>query len=113
VREEQVVRAKVSQINAEASLRDTQLGATQLLTQNIGALRSASQRVAVQVASVAAAEEDVRVQQQRYNIGASTLLDLITSQAALAQAKQALIQARYDYRIARAQLEALIGRNLE
>ena len=112
-REEQVVRAKVSQVNAEASLRDTQLGATQLLTQNIGALRGASQRVAVQVASVAAAQEDVRVQQQRYNIGASTLLDLITSQAALATAEQALIQARYDYRIARAQLEALIGRDLQ
>ena len=73
----------------------------------------ASQRVAVQVASVAAAQEDVRVQQQRYNIGASTLLDLITSQVALATAEQALIQARYDYRIARAQLEALIGRDLQ
>jgi outer membrane protein len=112
-REEQVVRAKVDEVNAQATLRDTQLGAQQSLTQNIGALRSASQRVAVQVASVAAAEEDVRVQQQRYNIGASTLLDLITSQAALAQAQQALIQARYDYRIARAQLEALIGRELQ
>jgi outer membrane protein len=112
-REEQVVRAKVTQVNAQASLRDAQLGATQLLTQNIGALRGASQRVAVQVASVAAAQEDVRVQQQRYNIGASTLLDLITSQAALATAEQALIQARYDYRIARAQLEALIGRDLQ
>jgi outer membrane protein len=112
-REEQVVRAKVAEINAQATLRDTQLGAQESLTQNIGALRSASQRVAVQVASVAAAEEDVRVQQQRYNIGASTLLDLITSQAALATAQQALIQARYDYRIARAQLEALIGRELQ
>lgn len=112
-REEQVVRAKVAQVNAEASLRDQQLGATQLLTQNIGALRGASQRVAVQAASVAAAQEDVRVQQQRYNIGASTLLDLITSQASLATAEQALIQARYDYRIARAQLEALIGRDLQ
>ncbi|HMI55616.1 MAG TPA: TolC family protein, partial [Gemmatimonadaceae bacterium] len=112
VREEQVVRARVAEVNAEAALRDTQLGAQQSLTQNIGTLRSASQRVAVQVASVAAAEEDVRVQQQRYNIGASTLLDLITSQVALAQAQQALIQARYDYRIARAQLEALIGRDL-
>jgi len=112
-REEQVVRAKVSQANAEATLRDQQLAATELLTQNIGALRGASQRVAVQVASVAAAQEDVRVQQQRYNIGASTLLDLITSQAALATAEQALIQARYDYRIARAQLEALIGRDLQ
>ena len=111
-REEQVVRAKVAEVNAKAALRDTELGAQESLTQNIGALRSASQRVAVQAASVAAAEEDVRVQQQRYNIGASTLLDLITSQAALAQAQQALIQARYDYRIARAQLEALIGRDL-
>ena len=113
VREEQVVRAKVAEVNAESQLRDAELGAQQLLTQYIGALRGASQRVAVQTASVAAAEEDVRVQQQRYNIGASTLLDLITSQAALAQAQQALIQARYDYRIARAQLEALIGRDLQ
>lgn len=112
LREQQVVVAKVAEVNAQAGLRDTQLAAQQSLTQNIGALRGASQRVAVQVASVAAAEEDVRVQQQRYNIGDSVLLDLITSQAALATAEQALIQARYDYRIARAQLEALIGQDL-
>jgi len=112
-REEQVVRAKVAEVNAQASFRDTQLAAVQLLTQNIGAIRGASQRVAIQVASVAAAEEDVRVQQQRYNIGASVLLDLITSQAALATAEQALIQARFDYRVARAQLEALVGRDLQ
>jgi outer membrane protein len=112
-REGQVVVAKVAEVNAQVALRDAQLGAQQSLTQYIGALRGASQRVAVQVASVAAAEEDVRVQQQRYNIGASVLLDLITSQAALATAEQALIQARYDYRIARAQLEALIGRDLQ
>lgn len=112
-REEGVVRARVAETDAQVALRDTQLGAQQSLTQYIGALRGASQRVAVQVATVAAAEEDVRVQQQRYNIGASVLLDLITSQAALATAEQALIQARYDYRIARAQLEALIGRDLQ
>jgi outer membrane protein len=94
-------------------LRDAQLAAVQTLAQNIGAIRSASQRVAIQVASVAAAKEDVRVQQQRYNIGASVMLDLVTSQAALATAEQALIQARYDYRIARAQLEALVGRDLQ
>ncbi|PYO48159.1 MAG: hypothetical protein DMD72_08170 [Gemmatimonadetes bacterium] len=112
LREQQVVQAKVADINAQATLHDTQLAAQQSLTQYIGALRGASQRVAVQAASVAAAQEDVRVQQQRYNIGASVLLDLITSQAALATAEQALIQARYDYRIARAQLEALIGQDL-
>jgi outer membrane protein len=112
-REQQVVVAKVAEVNAQSNLRDSQLAAVQTLTQNIGAIRSASQRVAIQVASVAAAKEDVRVQQQRYNIGASVMLDLVTSQAALATAEQALIQARYDYRIARAQLEALVGRDLQ
>ena len=61
---------------------------------------------------VAAAEEDLRVQQQRYALGASTLLDLLTSQTQLNQARQALIQARFDGRIARAQLSALVGREL-
>jgi outer membrane protein len=66
----------------------------------------------VQQASIAAAEEDLRVQQQRYALGVSTLLDLLTSQAQLNQARQALIQARLDGRIARAQLSALVGRDL-
>jgi outer membrane protein len=52
------------------------------------------------------------VQQQRYALGASTLLDLLTSQTQLNQARQALIQARFDGRVARAQLSTLIGREL-
>ena len=59
-----------------------------------------------------AGEEDLRVQQQRYNLGAGTLLDLLTSQITLNTARQALIQARLDARTAKAQLEALVGRDL-
>jgi outer membrane protein len=62
--------------------------------------------------SVAAAEEDLRVQQQRYQLGASTILDALTSQTTLNQARLALIQARFNYRVAKAQLEALVGREL-
>jgi outer membrane protein TolC len=40
------------------------------------------------------------------------LLDLLTSQSQLNQARADLIQARQDYRIARAQIEAIIGRDL-
>jgi outer membrane protein len=111
-REEQVTRTAVARENAEAALRDARLAAQQSLVQNVGALRTAEQRVRIQQASVAAAEEDLRVQQQRYSLGASTLLDLLTSQTQLDQARAALIQARYDYRVARAQLEALVGRTL-
>lgn len=111
-REEASVRADVAETNAEAQLRDARLAANQSLAEYLGSLRSAAARVRVQTASVNAAQEDVRVQQQRYNIGASTLLDLLNSQATLQQAQSALISARYDYRIARAQLETLIGQPL-
>jgi len=112
-REDQVVRAKVANDNAAAQLRDAQLLAQQNLIQQVGALSTAEERIHIQQASVVAALEDLRVQQQRYTLGASTLLDLLTSQSQLNQARVALIQARQDYRIARAQLEALIGRDLQ
>jgi outer membrane protein len=111
-REEQRVAADVQEANTSAALRDAQFAAQQQLSQFLGALRTAEARIAIQSASVAAAEEDVRVQQQRYAVGASRLLDLLTSQTELNNARAALIQARYDYRIAKAQLEALVGRSL-
>lgn len=111
-RETQVVRADVAEDNAAAALRDTRLAARQLLVQNLDLLRTAQQRVSVQEISVAAANEDLRVQQLRYNAGASTLLDVLTSQNQLSQAETALIQARFDARVARARLEALIGQRL-
>jgi outer membrane protein len=111
-REDQIVRANVQEDVAEAQLRDARLLARQNLIQQLGALRTAEERIRIQQASVAAAREDLRVQQQRYNLGASTLLDLLTSQTTLNNARASLIQARYDYRVARAQIEATIGRDL-
>jgi outer membrane protein len=111
-REDQIVRANVLEDVAEAQLRDARLLARQNLIQQLGALRTAEERIRIQQASVAAAQEDLRVQQQRYNLGASTLLDLLTSQTTLNNARAALIQARQDYRVARAQIEATIGRDL-
>jgi outer membrane protein len=111
-REQQQVAASVAQSNAEAALRDAALAARQTLTQQLRSLQTAAARVQVQQASIAAAEEDLRVQQQRYQLGASTVLDLLTSQTQLNAARTALIQARLDARVAKAQLEALLGRDL-
>jgi outer membrane protein len=110
VREQATVQADVTLRNAEAQLRDAKLAARSNLTTQLRALANAQARVQVQLAAIAAAEEDLRVQQQRYALGASTLLDLLTSQTTLNQARQALIQARFDGRIARAQLSSLIGK---
>lgn len=111
-REDALTRATVSAELSEASLRDVRLAARQTLVQQLAALGSAQQRIVIQQASLDAAREDLRVQQQRYALGASTLLDVLTSQTTLDAARSALIQARQDVRLARAQLEALVGRDL-
>ena len=111
-REAQTVNLDVALANAEAQLRDARLAGRQNLTSFLRLLQNAQARVQVQLAAIAAAEEDLRVQQQRYALGASTLLDLLTSQTQLNQARQALIQARFDGRVARAQLSSLLGREL-
>jgi outer membrane protein len=111
-RENNQVTASVALENAEAAARDAKLLARQQVVQQLRALETALARVRVQQSSIEAAEEDLRVQQQRYQLGASTLLDLLTSQAQLNTARQQLIQARLDARVAQAQLEALLGRDL-
>lgn len=111
-RESQTTQAQVTLRNADATLHDARLAARQSLVQSLGAFRLAAERVASQAATVAAAEEDLRVQQQRYAVGGSTQLDVLTSQTQLDQARRDLIRAHYDQRVAKAQLESLVGRDL-
>ena len=111
-REVNVARAIVAEDVAEVAMRDARFLARQTLVQSVGQMRTAREQVEIQTVSVAAATEDLRVQQRRYELGATTLLDLLTSQTQLDNARTALIRARYDYRVAKAQLEALIGRDL-
>jgi outer membrane protein len=111
-REETVQRAKITEMNARATLRDAQLLAQQQLVQYLGQLRLAQARIAIQQASLEAAQEDLRVQQQRYALGASTQLELLTTQTQLNSARYNLVNARYQVRIAKAQLEQLLGREI-
>jgi outer membrane protein len=105
-------QAKVAEENALANLRDARLAVREGLATSVGGYRAAREREESQVATLEAAEEDLRVQRQRYTVGGSTLLDVLASQSQLNQARFDLIRARYDLRIARAQIEALVGRDL-
>jgi outer membrane protein len=112
-REASSVNAAVGVSNAQASLRDAQLAAQQSVVQYVTSLQTLQTEITIQQQSIAAAEEDLRVQEQRYAAGASTLLDVLTSQTALNQARVQLIQYRLNYRTTKAQIEQLIGRDLE
>jgi outer membrane protein TolC len=111
-RSTQTTAANAALDDAQAELRDARLAALESLTSSLGSYRSATERVATQTATLEAAEEDLREHQEQYKVGTSTLLDVLNSQATLLQAQRDLIQARYDRRIAKAQLEALTGHSL-
>ncbi|TDI86966.1 MAG: TolC family protein [Caldithrix sp.] len=59
--------------------------------------------------NVRSAEEDFRLAQERYRVGAGTLLEVTDSQVSLTRARVQLVSAKYDAMIARAQLEAAMG----
>jgi outer membrane protein len=111
-RENNVATAQINAENAQAQIRDQKLFAQQTIITQIGLLRNDEEKMRVQLINVRASEEALRVNQQRYALGAGTLLDVLTSQSNLIIARQQLIQTRLDYRNARAQIEALIGRDL-
>ncbi len=97
---------------AQATALDERRAVEAELTQRLAELAAAQSKIDITATSVAAATEDLRVQQERYRLGASTIVDVLTSQEALNQAEVDVVNARFDYLRARAQLEALIGRTL-
>ena len=61
---------------------------------------------------LAVARESFRVQQTRYQSGATTILDLLDAEVNLSQAEADLVQARYGTRLALAGLESILGKRL-
>lgn len=111
-REQQQVTAAVNRDNAQAAAADARRQVNAQLTQELAALATAYAQVDIARENLAAATEDLRVQNERYRVGAATILDLLTSQSALTQAEVNVVQTRFNYLIARAQVEAVLGRTL-
>ncbi len=97
---------RVSRMQAE----DTQLAARQQADAAYDILGNAEEAILIAHEAVAVAEEDLRVVRERYRLGVATILDLVASQVALDQAGTDLVTSRYNYLLARAQLEAILGR---
>ena len=111
-REDVIARAESTARNARATYADAQRRARAELQRVLSALRLAEEQVALTKQAADVAREDLRVQEERYKLGMSTILDRVTSQVNLMDAERNEVAARYDYEIARAELEALIGRTL-
>ena len=72
-------------------------------------LRAAGQRIEVTKASVAEAEESLRITQNRYQTGLNNVTDLLRTETALLEARTRQRAAIHDQRIAAAMLELAAG----
>ena len=111
-REASVVRAEYSTRLARIQEDDARLGSSQATDAALRALETAERAIAIAQEAVAVADEDLRVTRARYEADVAIILDVITSQIASDQARVDLVNARYDYVLARAELEAILGREL-
>ena len=111
-REANQVSADVERDVNEARAADARRQVNADFTRQYTSLSTAFQQIQIAATNVTAADEDLRVQAERYRMGAATILDLLTSQSSLTQAQVSLIQARFNYLVARAGLEAIMGREL-
>ena len=73
-------------------------------------LRAAEQRIEVAKASVEEAEESLRITQNRYQAGMSTVTDLLRTETAVLEARTRYLTAIHDQRIAATALELASGR---
>lgn len=112
-REQGLILARIAEDNAQAALRDAKFNAQQNLTQFLVNYQAAEQTITLQLLQIQSATENLRVQTQRYNLGTALQVDVTTAQAALDQARFNLISARLAARTAKANIEALIGRDLK
>jgi len=60
--------------------------------------------------SVAAAQEDLNLVKEKYNLGAATILEVLDAEVSLKQAQTNRVQAMFDYNLAVSQLEKVLGR---
>jgi outer membrane protein TolC len=111
-REDAVARADAAAETAHVTALDATRQARAEAARLLSGLRFAEQNIALAREAVQSAQEDLRVQSERYQAGISTELDQLTSQLAVTQAELGLVAAHFNYQIIRAQLEALVGRTL-
>ena len=75
----------------------------------INTLNNYQEIIPIQEEVLFSAEEDLKLAQQRYELGSASILELLDAQLALIQASSSLVRTKYDAAIQVASLDDLLG----
>lgn len=112
-RKVQVERARNAAEDAHEARRAEELRLRTTVRQSLDDLRTAYDVVGIEERARTLAEQNLDGVQERYRLGASSVLELLQAQEQLATAEQSYLGAVYDYHAARAVLEQAVGTRLE
>lgn len=112
-RELTMARARADRTVAIAERQERERAAAELVAQAYQGYVTARASIDLARVGVTVSSENYRVQRVRYAEGAGTILDLLEAQVALSEAEASLVQSRYAAHLARARIEALLGRRVE
>ncbi|MCK4351248.1 MAG: TolC family protein, partial [Candidatus Krumholzibacteria bacterium] len=104
--------AKADYRKAEYRLERAKLDAIKEVKKLVFLINEAKECILVATETVEQAQEDVRLAEERYRVGAGTMLETIDAQVALTQAKADVIDAKCDYLIAVADLARATGKRV-
>ncbi len=111
-REQQVEQATVQRRNAENDLKTQQLRVSSDVMSAYLSLTNSHQTVALQEQNVRTARTVLALAQERYRVGAISLVDLVQARGDYEKAETDRINAVYDVQRAFTALEAAVGRPL-
>jgi outer membrane protein len=107
---EAIQSAAASQRNSEANLIQLERDIAVEVKKALLDLEAARKQFDVTVKGMTSATEDRKIAEERYNLGAGTLLDLLTASANSVNAQVNNINASYNYIIAKRNLVYAIGK---
>jgi outer membrane protein TolC len=102
-------QAKIERHRAESQLAQVKRTVQLAIKTASLTLDEARKRYHVSEEQVRSAQEDFNIAQEKYNLGAATILDVLDAQFSLSEAETGKIEAVFDYNLAVAELEKAMG----
>ncbi|MBM2839531.1 MAG: hypothetical protein HW412_59 [Bacteroidetes bacterium] len=101
--------AQVQRRNADLSLEQTQRSINVEIKKALLDLDAARKLYEVSLKGLVSSTQDYRIAEERYNLGAGTLLDLLTANANLVNAQANKVNASYNYVTSKRNVEYALG----
>jgi outer membrane protein TolC len=94
----------------EQALRDTENRVALELKQAFLDIEQSEEAKRLADESVAAAQEDLNLVREKYNLGAATILEVLDAEVSLKEAQTSRVEAIFNYNLAISRLEKVLGR---